>query len=152
MLDDRDYMRSDERPSPLSFFGRATSVTVVLIITLAVVFLLQQLNGAYFHSHIFEYLELSAGGLGHGYIWQLLTFQFLHLNLTHLLFNLLGLWFVGRYTEERLGTATYLKLYFLSGVAGGLLQAALGWALPNHFGGPTLGASAGICLSGSRAK
>ena len=143
MLDDRDYMRSEPggRP-PLSL---VMPLTVVLIITLVIAFALQQIDTVYLHFSISEYLALSTAGLRNGYVWQLLTFQFLHSGLTHLFFNLIGLWFFGRYVEVRLGRSHFLKLYFLSGVAGGLLQALLGAAFPSHFGGPTVGASAGIC-------
>src|SRR5581483_4849054 len=51
--------------------------------------------------------------------------------------------FFGRFVEERLGKFNLLKLYFGSGVAGGLLFAILAWMFPNHFG-YALGASAGV--------
>jgi hypothetical protein len=74
----------------------------------------------------------------------LITFQFLHGGLWHLLCNLIGIWFFGRFVEERLGSANFLKLYFASGIVGGLLQSLLGWALPGYFGGGVVGASAGV--------
>jgi membrane associated rhomboid family serine protease len=88
---------------------------------------------------------LSTDGLRAGHIWQLLSFQFLHGGLMHLFFNLLTLWFFGRPVEERLGSRSFLKLYFISGAAGGLLQAGLGLLARNYFGHTTYGASAGIC-------
>ena len=90
-------------------------------------------------------LVLSADALRHGYVWQLLTFQFLHANTLHLVFNLLGIWWFGKFVEERLGKWHFFKLYFLSGVAGGLLQCLLMWAFPLHFGARVVGASAGVC-------
>lgn len=143
MLEDRDYMRSpaDGRP-PL---GLVMPLTVMLMIVLVVAFALQQIDIVYFHFSINEYLALSTEGLRNGYVWQLLTFQFLHGGLLHLGFNLIALWCFGRYVEVRLGKPHFLMLYFLSGIAGGLLQALLGWVFPYHFGGPTVGASAGIC-------
>lgn len=120
-------------------------LTVMLMIALVVAFALQQINFVYLRFPIEEYLALSTGGLRHGYIWQLITFQFLHGGLLHLGCNLIGLWCCGRYVEIRLGRRHFLLLYFLSGVAGGLLQALLGFVFPNHFGWPTVGASAGIC-------
>src|SRR5260221_13899791 len=115
MLEDRSYMRS---PS----YRPQMSASVMLMIAVAVVFALQEINAAYFRLDVYPYLALSNEGLAHGYIWQLLTFQFIHANLMHLLGNLIGIWFFGRYIESALGAANLLKLYFLSGVVGGLLH------------------------------
>src|ERR1700679_1569415 len=51
----------------------------------------------------------------------------------------------GRFVEERLGKAHFFKIYFLSGIVGGILQSALMWANPDHFGSQAVGASAGAC-------
>ena len=122
------------------------SASVILIIVLTAAFALQQINHVYIRSDVERWLALTAGSLTRGYVWQLLTFQFLHAGLMHLLFNLLGIWFFGRAVEERLGTANMLKIYFGGGLAGGFLQALLAAAFPSTFGiYPTVGASAGIC-------
>jgi membrane associated rhomboid family serine protease len=143
MLDDRHYMRSDGRPG--GSWGRQMSLTIVLIISLIVVFAFQQINAVYLRFPLLEYFALSNWGLSHGYVWQLLTFQFLHAGKMHIFCNLIGLWFFGKYIEERLGKFNLLKLYFLSGVVGGLLQSLLAWIFPYHFGVvPTVGASAGV--------
>jgi membrane associated rhomboid family serine protease len=81
----------------------------------------------------------------------LVTFQFLHGGLLHLLFNCWAIYVFGRELEEALGVSKFLALYFTSGVIGGLAQAIAG-GLAVHFGttawvlrfaGPTVGASAG---------
>ena len=141
MLDDRSYMRADPHRS-------RWSATVLIIISVTVCFALQEIASFYFRrgEWIAENLALSTGGLRTGRIWQLVTFQFLHGGFLHLFFNLLTLWFFGRAVEDRIGSRSFLKLYFLSGAAGGLLQAGLGWLVPRYFGNiPTYGASAGIC-------
>ena len=46
--------------------------------------------------------------------WGVFTYMFLHANFTHLLFNMLGLFFFGPRLEMRLGSGGFLKLYFLS--------------------------------------
>jgi membrane associated rhomboid family serine protease len=124
------------------------SATVVLIIAVTVCFALQEIAIFYFgRGHwVIENLALSTDGLKAGRIWQLLSFQFLHVGFMHLFFNLLTLWFFGKPVEERLGSHSFLKLYFISGAVGGLLQAGLGLLVPRYFGNiPTFGASAGIC-------
>lgn len=140
MLEDRSYMRADPHRS-------RWSATVLIIITVTACFALQEIARFYFRKGpwMAEYLGLSTDGLRSGYIWQLLSFQFLHGGLMHLFFNVLTLWFFGRPMEERLGSRSFLKLYFLSGAAGGLLQAGVGFVAREHFGHTTFGASAGIC-------
>jgi hypothetical protein len=64
--------------------------------------------------------------------------------LLHLFFNLMGIWFFGRYVEETLGTRHFLKIYLLSGVLGGVFQAFLQFLFPYHFFHGVVGASAGV--------
>lgn len=137
MLADRQYMRRAEAP-------RAMSVTVVLLTLNIVVFFLEYANGARSRNLFMEYGALSLDGLKRGFIWQFITFQFLHGGLPHLVLNSLGLYFFGRPLEGELGRREFLKLYLFSGVLGGVVQALLGFAVP-RFGGPMVGASAGIC-------
>jgi len=89
--------------------------------------------------------------LKHGYVWQLLSFQFLHSGLIHLLLNSWGLYVFGRPVEEALGKSRFVQLYLGSGIFGGLLHAGCSYFLPQHFGGlmdgarvPVVGASAGL--------
>lgn len=141
MLDDRHYMRPDGRPG--ASWVLSLPLTIWLMISLVVAFALQQIDIVYLHGRYMEDLMLSAQGLAHGQVWQLVTFQFLHYGFMHLFFNLIGLWFFGRYVEDRLGKINFLKLYFGSGIFGGLVYALLAWLFPNHFG-YALGASAGV--------
>ncbi len=54
--------------------------------------------------------------------WSLITYMFLHGDLWHLLFNMLGLFFFGPRLEIRLGSRRFLTLYLASGIAGALLS------------------------------
>ena len=56
-----------------------------------------------------------------GQYWRLFTAMFLHLNIIHIGFNMLSLFFVGRAVEVFYGKWRYLVLYLLSGIAGGIL-------------------------------
>ena len=89
------------------------------------------------------YFTLSLGGLHNGFMWQLVTFQFMHSGLFHLLLNCFAIFMFGREVEEALGKRTFLALYFASGIVGGLLQTGGGLLWPRHFGGAVVGASAG---------
>lgn len=55
-----------------------------------------------------------------GQIWRLISFQFLHANLSHLVLNMLGLFFFGGLVEQYLGGRRFAVLYLASGVCGAL--------------------------------
>lgn len=133
-LADRHYMRE---PSG----GVSWSATVALIATLCLAFICQRLSPR--PGFIDDYLALSLEGIRHGYVWELLTYQFLHGGWIHLLMNCLVIYFVGRELEFVLGKSRFFTLYFLSGVMGGLLQMLGAWVWPQHMGGTVVGASAG---------
>lgn len=54
--------------------------------------------------------------------WTLVSYMFMHANLMHILFNMLGLYFFGPRVEDELGGARYLWLYFVSGLMGAVLS------------------------------
>jgi membrane associated rhomboid family serine protease len=142
MLEDRDYMR--QLPSVGGSAHSRWSPSVVLMVVLTAAFAIQCINDVYIQSPVEEWLALTPFALSKGYVWQLLTFQFLHLSLWHLVGNLIMLWFFGRLVEDVLGTRRFLIAYFGGGVIGGLLQCALMLLFPQHFPPFTYGASAGI--------
>jgi membrane associated rhomboid family serine protease len=138
MLEDRDYMRQpDYHESRVSF-------TVALLIVNAAVFIVQllALNSTPATEIEYNYFALSLAGLEHGFIWQLLTFQFMHSGWMHIIFNSLAIFFFGRPVEIALGRRHFLTLYLAGGVIGGLVQMLFAWLLPS-FDGAVVGASAG---------
>jgi membrane associated rhomboid family serine protease len=118
--------------------------SVKLMIILVAVFALQCINDVFIQSPAEYWLALTPDSLLRGRVWQFFTYQFLHGGFLHLAFNLMAMWFFCREVEHWLGTRRFLWAYFGFGVAGGLLQAVLMVAFPNHFGGMVWGASAGI--------
>jgi membrane associated rhomboid family serine protease len=138
MLDDRDYMRP---PS----FDRRWSLTTIILVVNAVVFVLQSVGDFYVRDFpLYKYFALSLAGLREGYLWQPVTFQFLHGGLWHLLGNLIVIYFFGRPIEQTLGPRRFLGIYFGSGMVGGLLQILASLVLRGRFGAAeVVGASAG---------
>lgn len=56
------------------------------------------------------------------YVWQLLTYQFFHaLSPSHLIFNMLMLWFSGGELEERWGKKFFIFYYLGSGIGAALI-------------------------------
>lgn len=74
--------------------------------------------------------------------WQLITYAFLHGSLTHLAFNMYGLWMFGTELEYLLGRQWFLKLYFSSVLSAGLMQLLVTSITGGVY--PTLGASGGV--------
>ncbi len=138
MLEDRDYMRQPD------YGGQRVSFTIALLIINAAVFVVQLLasNSQQGSEIEWNYFALSLAGLKHGYVWQLLTFQFMHAGWMHILFNSLAIYFFGRPVETALGRRHFLTLYLASGVIGGLVQMLFAYWLPS-FGNAVVGASAG---------
>jgi membrane associated rhomboid family serine protease len=119
--------------------------TITLLVVNVGVYLLQLkvLN----HDFVNARLALSVDGLRQGFVWQLLTFQFLHSTPWpwHLLFNCWALFMFGREVEWVLRTPRFLIMYFTGGVVGGLFQVFVMLMWPQYFGtGAVVGASAGI--------
>jgi membrane associated rhomboid family serine protease len=77
------------------------------------------------------------------YVWQLVTYMFLHAGIWHILWNMLALWWFGVDLEQTWGTEKFLRFYFLCGVGAGVVVV-----LANYlFGDPrvaTIGASGAI--------
>jgi membrane associated rhomboid family serine protease len=138
MLEDRDYMRQPE------YHTSRVSFTVLLLIVNAAVFIVQ-LSSANLPNGLAiqnEYFALSLFGLKQGYVWQLLTFQFMHAGWMHLLFNSLAIYFFGRTVETAFGSRRFLSIYLISGMVGGLVQMLFALLMPS-FDSPVVGASAG---------
>jgi membrane associated rhomboid family serine protease len=90
--------------------------------------------------------------LGHGFFpWQLVTYQFMHANFTHLLYNMFGLWMFGMEVEHVWGSRRFLGFYLLCGVAAGISQLIMAPLLEptsvisvTGAGIPTVGASGAV--------
>src|SRR5208337_3781995 len=116
MLEDRDYMRQPE-------YGPRVSLTVLVLVVNAVVFLVECFTlGSPPRFSLDSHFALSVEGVEHGFIWQLLTYQFMHANLWHILINSWAIYLFGREVEATLGWMKYLVLYLAAGVVGGMFQ------------------------------
>ena len=113
-------------------------VTQSLIIANVAVFLLEYAGGM----PLFQWFALQPGDFQP---WQLVTYAFLHdpSNITHILFNMFGLYMFGSDVERLFGSRFYLYYYFAAVVAAALCHLGVSYAfgLPPI---PTVGASGGI--------
>ena len=82
---------------------------------------------------------------GEQYPWQFITSMFMHGDIFHIFGNLLFLWIFGRFVEDKLGWKDYLFLYFLTGIAAGLVEGLMaGIFMRESLFIPSLGASGAI--------
>jgi membrane associated rhomboid family serine protease len=96
-------------------------VTRALIAVNVAIYLIGVVQGSSWDNpggRIYSALWLDAYDVHNGGWWRLITAAFLHANLIHLGFNMFALWVIGGPVEQYLGSARYLGLYFVSGLAG----------------------------------
>ncbi len=158
---DRDYGR--EEPTPWERMENPRSITVTLIIINVVVFVAElvtqspledPVTGAMVtgpdgmniqDSVVIDWLAVDGNTIKRPWMWwQFLTYGFVHdLNgISHLLFNMIGLYVFGRDVELRQGRSEFLRFYLAAvvfgGIVGGLTHMLMG------SGGGTIGASGGV--------
>jgi membrane associated rhomboid family serine protease len=140
--------------SNVNFRLRKTSLKVVIAMpkftqTIIVVniagFLLQQIFG----DAMLQWFALwppNAGDWANSSIlmpWQWVTYSFLHGSVTHLAFNMIGLWMFGSDLERVWGAGRVALAYFASVFCGAGAQVLVAYLLGN-MGVPVIGASAGV--------
>jgi membrane associated rhomboid family serine protease len=119
------------------------SAVIILIGANVLVFLLQDQSPARI-DELFALWPLQAiDGKVYFQPWQIISYAFLHGNITHIGFNMLGLWMFGAEIERYVGPKRLLACYFASVVTAALTQLFI----PMLFGAPpapTIGASGGV--------
>lgn len=111
------------------------------------VFLLSLLLGRVpLFAYIMRYCALvPADVVEHGFVWQIVTYSFLHAGLGHWFWNMIGLWMFGSAIENAWGTRRFLELYFIGVIGAAITTIALSFAhILGNTGAATIGASGGI--------
>src|SRR5580658_3927686 len=79
------------------------------------------------------------------FVWQLVTYAFLHQGFGHIIWNMLALWMFGADIERIWGTRRFVQFYFFCAVGAGICVVVanylLPWGNPNL---PTIGSSGAI--------
>ncbi len=127
--DQRDWNRASamQRRIVRSRFATTPNiVTITIIIVNVVIYVLGTLSSA-LNNTLFNYgaeqgLYMQQDPVQY---YRLVTAMFLHLNLTHIFFNMFSLYIIGAVngTERLFGGTRYLIIYLVSGLAGGLAEA-----------------------------
>jgi membrane associated rhomboid family serine protease len=114
-----------------------------LIIINVVVYFLQ---GMFNNQMIVHYFGLTPNLVfANGYIWQIVSYMFLHGGMFHIFLNMYALLLFGSHIEHLWGSKKFLYYYFFTGVGAGVLilviNMASGGAAPYI---PTIGASGAV--------
>ena len=113
-------MRDDYQREKTSFLIWFLSATIAG-------FVIQNVYTVWLHRPGFiEIFGLSSVGLRHGYVWSLLTYPLLHEDVLHLLFVVLGVFFLGRELITHVGEKRMAWL-----TAAGAAGAGLAWFAVN---------------------
>jgi membrane associated rhomboid family serine protease len=132
---------SDHRTYSYSVVPSTTKAVRWLLIVNIGVFVAQFFVKTYLGNSYLSYLALVPSSfLGKGYLWQIVTYMFLHGNVIHILFNMLFLWMMGSEIERYWGSKEFLKYYFITGCGAGLVNVLV----QPHSKIPTIGASGAI--------
>ncbi len=120
---DRDYARDNYARPPM---GLGQSMVLTIVVINAAVFLANLFFGG--PNNVLMYsLSANVYSLIHPWMWwQLLTNGFAHdpERINHILFNMVGLWFLGREVERVLGRWEFLRFYLVAIVVGSVVHLA----------------------------
>ena len=112
----------------------------ILLIANCLVFAVQSMNWEFM---LWHFALWPAGMRGSPFApWQLLSYGFLHGDLTHLAFNMFGLWMFGSDLERLWGPVRFLQLFFVCVVGAGIIQLLVAVTQGEIY--PTVGASGGL--------
>ncbi len=130
-----------------SLGGGWTPVIKNLIILMVIVFLLQKIAELsqidFYRYPMIYYFSLVPMLVWKKYfLWQLVTYLFLHGGVFHLFFNLLGLWMFGGELENFLGSKRFLRYFFFCGIGAGVCTLIFTPVPYQHI--PVIGASGAI--------
>jgi membrane associated rhomboid family serine protease len=130
-------------------FPPFTKAVKWLILTNAAVYLLIELLKAFTPDlgyTLRDMLSLIPEMVMRGWIFQVVTYSFVHAGVLHILFNMLGLWMFGAQLESDWGRKRFLEFYFFCVIGAALTTIAVsytgvGGVLPQT---KTVGASGGV--------
>ncbi|HET9305063.1 MAG TPA: rhomboid family intramembrane serine protease [Candidatus Sulfotelmatobacter sp.] len=141
-------MRRSREPMMLSFPPFTRAVTWLLGINTGIFLLMALLGVARISVESFVNLYfglMPALVVQHGWIWQIVTYSFIHFGFMHWFGNMLGLWMFGAAIEQAWGSRRFLELYFIGVIGAAVTTVAISYA--HVLGSPlqtTVGASGGV--------
>ena len=144
---DRDYYRDDEPRGGNPWLGQHSAMKMLLILN-GIVFFLWLIatvsNSIGMQSFMAVNFMVSVDTIKSFRAWTLITYAFSHIDIWHIVFNMLFLWIFGRLVEDRYGPRNMVFLYIVAGLAAAVLYLVLDLAKGAGFFTPMLGASGAV--------
>ena len=137
---DRDYYQ-EEAIQPIGRWNSRSAVSTIIVVNGALFLANLLLTGG--NNAITDLLALKSAALKQPWEWwQFLSYGFTHspVKITHILFNMASLYFLGRSVESRLGRGEFTCFYLVVIALCGLVWSGM------HLGSnvPLVGASGGV--------
>lgn len=125
-------------------FLQSLSVTNwILIINIALFFLFYALIAV--NKSFIDFIAMQPASILQGkYIWAFFTSMFMHGSLSHLLVNMVSLFFMGNFLEKIIGRKRYLLFYFVSGLVASLSFIFLSFIFKDDMTKYAVGASGAL--------
>ena len=150
-LQDRGYYQNDQDLDMRPSWNQQSAVSQLIIVNV-IVFVVNLLFGNVSTTNqgsVNEALALNADTLWKPWTWyKVLTYAFAHSSrdISHIFFNMLSLYFMGRSVEMKYGRKEFLKIYLLAALFCGVLSMVVRSFGPD--GRSVLGASGAVlCIS-----
>jgi membrane associated rhomboid family serine protease len=134
---ERSYYRDENELNLTPSWNQRSAVSTLIIANVAVfvanILLSQKRFEGDYQGVVNEFLMLYDSDLSKPlYWWRMFTYAFTHdaTGVGHILFNMLGLYFLGRSVEDRYGRAEFYRIYLVA-----VLVCGFGWVLKQQVFG-----------------
>jgi membrane associated rhomboid family serine protease len=68
-----------------------------------------------------------------GWVWTFVTYMFMHGNISHILFNMLGLFIFGIHVERQMGSSEFILYYLVTGIFAGIFSFGVYYVTRNYW-------------------
>jgi membrane associated rhomboid family serine protease len=92
--------------------------TLVIVVINAILYLVTE----FIYPRATIYLAMIPSLVLRGWVWQFVTYMFVHSGFSHILFNMLSLYIFGSMVEKRIGSKEFLLFYLLTGTLSGVVS------------------------------
>lgn len=92
--------------------------TLVIVVINAILYLVTE----FINPRATIYLAMIPSLVLRGWLWQFVTYMFVHSGFSHILFNMLSLYIFGSMVEKRIGSKEFLLFYLLTGTLSGVVS------------------------------
>lgn len=133
----------------LRILGKPPPMTIALVVINSVIFAYGTITQTQ-HAIIAHYgfipdeLFRSSSASWQDSIMRLFTSMFIHANITHILFNLFALSYMGGFAERSMGIPRFTLLYLVAGLGGGLFHGVISSDVLSNGDTILIGASGAI--------